>query len=308
MRLSHLDSLPPEWSAHGLTFRQGEGEGADVQVRFQAVPHAIPGPDVQLGPRVDAGPGQWLRRLGRDTRITARSGSEIVVDSPAPAVDPFLEAWVTGPATAAILYQRDLAPLHASAVALPDGAAAFLANSGTGKSSLAAQLVLEGARLVADDMLVVRQTAGGAEAVPGARGIRLGPGGRRRFSPLGQVEPLEWPDHKRIVELPDTIARAPLPLRAMFLLECGDSLALTPLRGAEMLGVLRGLVQRPRLVRPLGVESVVFAQLGQLARTVPAFRLARRRDHWAVPEWARLVRETMDALPPQRDGEASPSA
>jgi len=308
MRLSYLDSLPPEWSAHGLTFRQGEGEGADVQVRFQGVSHAIPGPDARLGPRVDAGPGQWLRRLGRHTRITARFGSDIVVDSPAPAVDPFLEAWVTGPATAAILYQRDLVPLHASAVALPGGVAAFLAYSGTGKSSLAAQLVSEGARLVTDDMLVVRQTAGGAEAVPGARGIRLGPEGRRRLPLLGQVEPLARPDHKQLVQLPDGLARAPLPLRAMFLLECGDSMALTPLRGAEVLGVLRGLVQRPRLVRPLGVEAVVFAQLGQLARTVPAFRLARRRDHWAVPDWAPLVRETIAALTPQRDGEASPSA
>src|SRR6185436_12200791 len=88
-----------------------------------------------------------------------------------------LVRWVEGPATAAILYQRGILPLHASAVLIDGELVAFLAPSGTGKSSLAAAFVTDGAVLFADDLLAVRLgTPDGAPwAFPGSTRLRIPP-------------------------------------------------------------------------------------------------------------------------------------
>ena len=62
---------------------------------------------------------------------------------------------------------------HASAVEAGGGAAAFLAESGTGKSTLAASFATGGHRFLADDGLVVQPGGDGFLALAGHPSIRL---------------------------------------------------------------------------------------------------------------------------------------
>jgi hypothetical protein len=64
-------------------------------------------------------------------------------------------------------------PLHATAVLTNHGVAAFLGNSGDGKSTLAALLVRHGCTLVTDDMLVLARDNGGWVAEPGPPRLKL---------------------------------------------------------------------------------------------------------------------------------------
>jgi len=64
-------------------------------------------------------------------------------------------------------------PLHATAVLTDHGVAAFLGNSGDGKSTLAALLVRHGCQLVTDDMLVLFRNRGGWFAQPGPPRLKL---------------------------------------------------------------------------------------------------------------------------------------
>jgi hypothetical protein len=64
-------------------------------------------------------------------------------------------------------------PLHATAVVTPHGAAAFLGESGDGKSTLAALFVRGGFKLLTDDMLILNDEAGGFAAQPGPPRIKL---------------------------------------------------------------------------------------------------------------------------------------
>ena len=63
---------------------------------------------------------------------------------------------------------RGFTVFHASAVALADRAFAFIASSGTGKTSAALSLVARGASLVTDDVLAVSVAEGEIIAHPGA--------------------------------------------------------------------------------------------------------------------------------------------
>lgn len=66
----------------------------------------------------------------------------------------------------------DTDTIHASAVALDDCGLLILGPAGSGKSSLAIEMIAMGAELIADDMVVLSAKCGAifAEAAPGARG------------------------------------------------------------------------------------------------------------------------------------------
>lgn len=66
--------------------------------------------------------------------------------------------------------------LHASAVEIEGSALAFVGGSGMGKSTLAALLCAEGARLVTDDLLRLEHDGAGFCCFPGIGEIRLRPG------------------------------------------------------------------------------------------------------------------------------------
>ena len=65
---------------------------------------------------------------------------------------------------------RGMEILHASAVEMAGRAVAFLGSSGVGKTTLAARIVVRGARLVTDDVLAVDMANG---AVRAYRGVPL---------------------------------------------------------------------------------------------------------------------------------------
>jgi len=72
-----------------------------------------------------------------------------------------------------ILILAGESPLHASAVEIGGAVLAFLGGPGMGKSSLAALLCAEGARLVTDDLLRLQPDGDGFRCFPGTAQIRL---------------------------------------------------------------------------------------------------------------------------------------
>ena len=207
MKLSNLASLPACWTAHGLRFAKGASADADVHLVFGPVPVGLVSP-VLTGPRRDVAPGDWLCRLGVDQRLRATAGKVITLDASATADPADLARWIQGPATAAILYQRGILPLHASAIVLAAGAVAFLAPSGVGKSSLAAAFVSTGAPLLTDDLLAVRlDERGTLLAYPGAPGLRLTPEAWDVLGSAGFREVGQDPDGKRLAVPEAGVAR-----------------------------------------------------------------------------------------------------
>ena len=76
--------------------------------------------------------------------------------------------------------------LHASGVQLAQGAVLFIARSGSGKSTIATALGAGGARVVADDAIVLRENGEGPLAIGAYSGLRVwmsGESDKRRISP-----------------------------------------------------------------------------------------------------------------------------
>ena len=104
--------------------------------------------------------------------------------------------------------------VHASAVQTASGAIAFVAERGTGKSTLAAACVQAGCALVADDVVVLRETRAGITVTPSGVPLRLDAATARAVGAAsGDAD--DW-GKVRVVSV---VAHDTLPLDAIYLLQ-----------------------------------------------------------------------------------------
>src|ERR1700688_3352248 len=143
-----------------------------VRVRLGAVANHLSGA-VELDPDCFATPTQYLLNIQGVARYLVTAGREIVVDlaAAAPALD--VRGYLLGSIFVVLCQQRGLLPLHASAIAGKSGVAAFLGNSGQGKSTLAAHLAQRGFRVLADDVCLIDTAQPAAMVIPTAPWLKL---------------------------------------------------------------------------------------------------------------------------------------
>ena len=118
------------------------------------------------------------------------------------------------------LLKQGLEPLHATAAVVQGGAVAFLGDCGFGKSTLGAEFLRAGYKLLTDDVLVLRRTGRSYSASPGPPRVKLFPrvarkllGKRVKGVPMNPLTP------KLILRLGvSEFHDQPVPLRALYLL------------------------------------------------------------------------------------------
>src|SRR5690242_1926125 len=84
-------------------------------------------------------------------RFMLRAGEEILIEAtPSSDLDE-VRAYLLGGVFGALCHQRGITPLHASAIDVAVGCAAFVGPSGAGKSTIVAALAGRGHQVIADD-------------------------------------------------------------------------------------------------------------------------------------------------------------
>jgi hypothetical protein len=219
-----------------------------------------------------------------------RGGREIIV-RPCPGVDErLLQLYLAGTVMAALLYQRDLLVLHASAVALNDCAIAFLGASGWGKSSMAAALHARGCALIADDVTAVRLGTRSASVFPAFPQLKLSPEVAAVLGFDGQtllvLHPLE---KKRGCRAIPGFSSAPLPLKCAYVLAEDDAQGIEPIAPRDAVIELVRHSYPTRLLQPGGARHL--RQCVGFACEVPVYRLKRPRSLALLSDTARLVEE-----------------
>ena len=148
-------------------------EPADVVIRRGPVPDDLP--DAQAhGVLYQAAPGVFRLKVNGIARYLVTDGREIVVQADADADASAVRVFLLGSAMGALLLQRGILPLHTSAIESAGRCVAFAGNSGRGKSTLAAAFHGRGYRVLADDVLAVRDGRGVPPmAYSGSRELKL---------------------------------------------------------------------------------------------------------------------------------------
>ncbi len=160
--------------------------------------------------------GYLLTATGEARVLISATGEEVLCD-PRPG-RPDWAFVLSAQALPLAATLRGFEVLHASGVVLDGAAVLFAGDPGAGKSSLAAALVREGAGLLGDDAIALRERGGALLAHPGAGSLYLRAAERDRLSAaererLGPATPFAGRERYA------TPTSAPAPLTALFLLE-----------------------------------------------------------------------------------------
>ncbi len=239
-------------------------------------------------------------------RFFGACDAEISADLTEVAVHPVVGAdpgiavvLATGAVLAYLLVRRGHAVLHGSAVAVDDGAVAFVAPSGGGKSTMATLLCADGAGLVTDDVL--RVDLDGPDApVPtvraGATGLRLRKGADTLVDLFGADAPGRHvsADQRQVLSPGGDVPDA-LPLRAIVVPFPEHGLEALEVERIDPKQALFDLLSFPRL---LGWRDRAYLSrhLGEVAALVGAVPVLRARVPWGPPFSPRIAPELRAAV------------
>ena len=190
---------------------------------------------------------------------------------------------VLGRVLALALHASGWLSLHGSAVALADGAVAFLAPKGNGKSTLAFALMRAGAALMTDDTVVIGR-GDPATVRPGVQSVRLFRDSADWLSapaPIAGTSDIKA-TFGQLSEDARRLTRA--PLAALYLLESVPAGTIAePLERQRIEGpeAVFGLLGQTKIGALLGATEAptVFAAVVGLADGCPIYRLRVTRDY-----------------------------
>ena len=224
-----------------------------------------------------------------------------------PGGDPGLaEIYLLGTVLAWLREGQGIPVLHAAAVGIEGGGAAFLASSQGGKTSLAASLVQAGGELLSDDLLAVEETASGWVGHAGYPQMRMWPDQAHHFAGethgLARVHPSLEKRFVPLHRLGGTFRAAPLQLRALYLPERRTD----PEGGLEVriaaVPPARGLIEvvrhsfLARMVEAAGLQPGRLARLARLAAEIPLRTLSYPSGVQHLAAVAEAVRTDLRAL------------
>lgn len=225
--------------------------------------------------------------------VDATGGEIRYYEGPAP-VPEAVQLDVLGRVLPAAMHAAGVLSLHGSAVELAEGAVAFLAPKGAGKSTLAQALVRAGARLITDDVVPLEFAVGGVRMRPGLPEVRLRRDSARH---LEADETLPLRAGGKVALRPSAARRSDrksLPVAALYLLRSAPAAGARQAdRGSPLSAVAAAmaLLGEARLALLLGGSEapVLLERAVRVARSVPVYALHVPRDFACLTAAARQV-------------------
>jgi len=282
------------------------GNGADVRI----CRGDLGGPPVEDGPIevVEAHKNEINISLRGVGKASVKNGSEIVIE-PAPGLEERnVRLFILGPVLAALLCQRNLLVLHASAVVIDGGVVGFMGRKGWGKSTMAAALHKRGYPLVSDDLLALDVSAPGPPIVdPGFPQLKLWPDSAQSIGDDPEALPRLHPDFTKRARAARTgFMLQPLPLKRLYVLNLGATPQVEAVPPHEAFLELVRHTYAKTLIGSEAIDSAAhFKQCSAVINTVPVVRLKRPVDLAVLNQIIELI-EQQELSPNVTPVEAAP--
>lgn len=268
---------------------------ADVRIRFDSI--NITKPEIPNARSVlRANPEEICCRWDDAGTVLIRGGKEIIIDPASGTSAETLATWVQGAAMSILLHQRGFLLLHASAVAVGDGAVAFMGESGWGKSTSAAALCARGHRLLVDDVVAVLAEPNAVpRVIPGFPHLKLMPEALAFLGEDGTNLPqVAGDDVKKMKFSREGFSAEPVQLKHVFVLGEGEKCVIEPLppQAALMELVKHAFVAtRSEFLRLTGTAESHFANCTRLVQSASVCRLRRPKSFDMLPTMIEMVEQ-----------------
>ncbi len=268
-----------------------------------------------------------------------REGKEIEVCIHSGADMETVRLFVLGTCMGVLLMQRRILPIHGSAIVIGGKAYAFVGESGTGKSTLAAAFRQAGYQMVSDDVIAVKTTASAPIVYPAYPQQKLGldsllqletlQGNKHVRSPknrlvltdgnpampqYGDLRKLTGELNKYAVPIVDEFYNEPLPLAGVFelvaeahsrKLQCEGEIPAVTEQSLNVLECLHTLLlhtYRRVTIPRMGLGEWYFGTSAQMARKVEGWRLLRNSSAFTASE---IVQRVLELIHKEEDSYGS---
>ena len=283
-----MNRPPRDYTAYGLHVRSPvalpftplpdppHGE-PDVTIRIGKTPEALHLP-IWRSRRRETAPGALLQNVDGVARYLVTGGRDVTVE-PRGGSDHDLGVFLVTLVFAALLQQRGVLTLHASAVETGTGAVLFAGESGSGKSTLLAALVERGYAMLSEELTgVVLAEGSRPTALSADPGIRLWADALDALGWWPRAHGRVWEGQEKYLTQAARFRSAPQAVRAIYLLEPWgrQDIAMEPVPvGGGAFKALRMATCQGRLVRQMKVQPEYFRTVVAVARRIPVFRVMR---------------------------------
>ena len=195
--------------------------------------------------------------------------------------------------TGLVLAWRGMLPLHATALDFSGRAILLAGRAGAGKSTLAAELMQEGAQLLSDDLTVLGKTNGNdlPIAFRGRQSMRLHPGTAITVDASRSESVPQDLRGKRLVWPHLRTSADSLPVAGMILLGNGQG----PVSSPELMRIMPRVLFRPRWMATIPGHAARRADLLDFALRIPAWLLPRISG-FSVDDRSRRVGAALEAV------------
>ena len=241
--------------------------------------------------------GYYLLRFPglADFEIAADGGSATCW--PVPGLDaPTREHLYLNQVLPLALSRRGKLTFHASAVELGDGAAAFLASAGRGKSTLCAAFAVRGHRFLTDDSLILEGEQTDFLVAPSHPSIRLWQDSEQHLLAAGSAKalPVKYSSKARLLAGSQLrYCDEPRPLVAAYFLGDGNSAEIDLRRLTASEAVIEWTKHSFLLdIEDQATLAAHFDRLANLANSVPCYYLDYPRDFNKLPTLLRRIADS----------------
>ena len=250
----------------------------DLIIRYGEIHNTLP--DYPQGKQRiwKAQPNKLTLSVNRIGRFSVVQGKEILIDPAPQASDEDLRFVVLGSLLGALLHQRNLLALHASAIQMPQGVVLFMGASGHGKSTLMATLAQRGYGIISDDVVAIRQKKGRPPmALPAFPRLRLW---EDSVTQLGYarnaLSPMRKGMKKYLIPVEHFVNQT-LPVHGIYILDrCNQTqIHVKEAMGIEKFNALKLHTYRENFLSGLGLRSAHYEQIMSLANHVKMSHLVR---------------------------------
>lgn len=222
------------------------------------------------GVAYEIAPNEFLLDLKDIARFYVANGNSITIERKGGNPDD-ITLFLQGSCFGAVLHQRKVLAMHASAIVHEGEAVLFTGISGAGKSTTANAFRLQGYKMLTDDVCPVKIINGLPYALPGYPQSKLWEDALEKLEvDFENLKHIREGLNKRAVPLSDDFVREPMPIKAMYIIRrYNDSVKLIDIEDADKFRLVKNMTYRRYLLKDMGMQPYHFINGSKLANAIP---------------------------------------
>lgn len=269
----------------------------DIQIIKGKTPSCLPNCQ-KKGIGYEVAPYEFLLNLPDIACFYVSNGDTIIIEPRARSVSDDIRLFLLGSCLGAILHQRKILAMHASAIVHEGQAVLFTGISGAGKSTTANTFRLKGYKMLTDDVCPIKFIAKKPYALSGYPQSKLWEDALEKMEiEYENLEQISSNKAKRKVPILESFDKKPAEIKALYILQIHDKneVEIFDVNDAEKFLLIKAMTYRDYLLKDMGIQAYHFKNATLLANQIHIKWILRPLSS-SVNKVIKIIEEDLESL------------